>query len=574
MNIQAEKKISKQKETGAHFTPVALAELIARKLLKDYKGDKSSTIKVLDPACGDGELLLAVYKIGIEMQYKLELIGVDSDMDSIHIAKTRLKAAGCTNFNFINRDFLEVVSEVEDFDLFSQEKEEVIPADIIIANPPYVRTQILGTDKAQELGKKFGLKGRVDLYQVFLVAMTTLLKVDGTIGVITSNRYLNTKGGESIRKFLVSSYDISEIIDLGDTKFFNAAVLPAIFFGKKRKDNSLPVKTNKNPDFLKIYEDNQDNNEVINSYDTLVDLLEVNKTGIYSIEDKNYSVSIGKLISPENYKEPWVLATDEEYAWFMKVKERSFATIKTFADVKVGVKTTADTVFIRSDWDKLPENQIPEDELLHLIVSSDQSVKWKVDLSDNEKKILYPHEVKNDVRQVIELENFPNARNYLESHRERLEGRKYVIKAKRKWYEIWVPHDPAKWPKPKVVFPDISLHPRFFFDDEGTIVDGNCYWITPKENVPNDILFLIMGMANSNFMSKYHDIAFQNKLYSGRRRYLTQYVSKYPLPDPDSLYAKRIISLVKDIVFGNLESNNVLELEKNIDDTISQYFNF
>ncbi|WP_142965892.1 hypothetical protein [Enterococcus casseliflavus] len=107
-----------------------------------------------------------------------------------------------------------------------------------------------------------------------------------------------------------------------------------------------------------------------------------------------------------------------------------------------------------------------------------------------------------------------------------------------------------------------------------TIVDGNCYWITPKENVPNDILFLIMGMANSNFMSKYHDIAFQNKLYSGRRRYLTQYVSKYPLPDPDSLCAKTIISLVKDIVFGNLESNNVLELEKNIDDTISQYFNF
>lgn len=574
MNIQSEKKISKQKETGAHFTPVALAELIARKLLKDYKGDKSSTIKVLDPACGDGELLLAVYKIGIEMQYKLELIGVDSDMDSIHIAKARLNAVGCTNFNLVNRDFLEVVSEVEDFDLFSQEKEEIIPADIIIANPPYVRTQILGTDKAQELGKKFDLKGRVDLYQVFLVAMTTLLKANGTIGVITSNRYLNTKGGESIRKFLVSNYDISEIIDLGDTKFFNAAVLPAIFFGKKIKDNSLPVKKNKNPDFLKIYEDNQDSNEVIKSYDTLVDLLEVNKTGIYSIEDKNYSVSLGKIISPENYKEPWVLATDEEYAWFMKVKNRSFATIKTFADVKVGVKTTADTVFIRSDWEKLPENQIPEDELLHPIVSSDQTVKWKVDLSNNKKKILYPHEVKLGVRKVIELNNFPNARNYLESHRERLEGRKYVIKAKRKWYEIWVPHDPAKWPKPKVVFPDISLNPRFFFDDEGTIVDGNCYWITPKENVSHDILFLIMGMANSNFMSKYHDIAFQNKLYSGRRRYLTQYVSKYPLPDPDSVSAKKIISLVKDIVFGNLELNNVLELERNIDDAISHYFNF
>ena len=52
--------------------------------------------------------------------------------------------------------------------------------------------------------------------------------------MITSNRYISTKSGGDIRKFLLDNYDIIEIIDLGDTKLFNAAVLPAIFIGKKK----------------------------------------------------------------------------------------------------------------------------------------------------------------------------------------------------------------------------------------------------------------------------------------------------------------------------------------------------
>ena len=48
--------------------------------------------------------------------------------------------------------------------------------DIVIANPPYVRTQILGAKRANELAHAYGLSGRVDLYQVFLLAMLKSLK--------------------------------------------------------------------------------------------------------------------------------------------------------------------------------------------------------------------------------------------------------------------------------------------------------------------------------------------------------------------------------------------------------------
>lgn len=571
MSVQKVKQVSKQKATGAHFTPDKLAEVIAKRILNYFKGEEKRVIRVLDPACGDGELLLAINKVAQSMNIQLELIGVDSDIDAINIANERLSRSGHKNFRLINKDFLEMVSEGDNYDLFNTE--ELEPADIIIANPPYVRTQILGAEKAQQLRKKFNLKGRVDLYQAFLVAMTQQLKSNGIMGVITSNRYLTTKGGESIRKFLVLNFNILEIMDLGDTKFFDAAVLPAIFFGeKKSKENQ---KENSNvPKFFKIYEQNdiEASTNVNSEFNSLIELLEVNKSGLYSVRDKTYSISLGKLISPENYKEPWILATEDEYEWFMKVNQNAYGFIEDFAHVKVGIKTTADSVFIRSDWEELPEQQIPEDKLLRPIISADQANKWSVSLIESNKKVLYTHEIRDGQIKAINLEEFPRAKNYLESYKERLAGRTYVLKANRNWYEIWVPHDPSLWDKPKIIFPDISSEPKFFYEDKGSIVDGNCYWIIPKKENDNDILFLIMGICNSKFMSKYHDIAFQNKLYAGRRRYLTQYVNKYPIPNPESIYSKEIISLVKELVNNKKEAQEINEIENRIEELILRAF--
>ena len=559
------------KETGSHFTPVSLADFIARKLLSEYKiKSNEKSIRVLDPACGDGELLIAIHKVAQEMNYTLELIGVDSNEEALELAKIRLEEFGCVNYKLLNNDFIEIVDDYTNLDLFNNQDEIISPVDIIIANPPYVRTQVLGADKAQDLGKKFGLKGRVDLYQVFIVAMTELLKVNGTIGVITSNRYLNTKGGKSIREFLISNYHINKIIDLGDTKFFKAAVLPAIFFGTKTlPSNSL--NNIQNPAFLKVYEDTS-SEEVSAELENKIDLLQVDESGIYSVGDLKYSVSTGKIIDPNNYSEPWVMANKEEYDWITKINNLSKGRIEDYATVKVGVKTTADKVFIQSNWDSLDEDLIPEDDLLYPLVSSENAKKWRVDVTNIDKEILYPHTVKDGKRVTVDLNDYPKSKNYLESHRSKLEGRKYVIKAKRKWFEIWVPHDPNSWKEPKIIFPDISEDTRFFYDEEGVIVDGNCYWIIPKKNVNSDILFLILGIANSKLMSKYHDIAFQNKLYSGRRRYLTQYVKNYPLPDPSSIYSKNIVRFVKKILFDNLDKNEVTIIEKEIEDEINKYY--
>ena len=124
------------------------------------------------------------------------------------------------------------------------------------------------------------------------------------------------------------------------------------------------------------------------------------------------------------------------------------------------------------------------------------------------------------------------------------------------------------WQKPKLVFPDISSEPCFFYDDSGAVVNGNCYWITVDGPHDQDLLFLLQGLANSSLMTRYHDLVFNNKLYSGRRRYLTQYVSKYPVPDLNSDAADRILEIARSLVLDG----HYPDLENDLEAAVADAF--
>lgn len=55
-----------------------------------------------------------------------------------------------------------------------------------------------------------------------------MLKQNGRLCLITSDKYLTANYGVGIRRYLVETGHVRKIIDLFDTKFFGAAVLPAI----------------------------------------------------------------------------------------------------------------------------------------------------------------------------------------------------------------------------------------------------------------------------------------------------------------------------------------------------------
>jgi len=303
------------KNTGATFTPRGLSVFLAERIAA-YAQPKQS--RVLDPACGEGELLIAMGEVLDANAIDFSLTGYDANEQYLNFAKDRLMHLGVRKTELHHKDFLQVIDITTSGilpSLFDQNTSEVNNSyDIVIANPPYVRTQILGTEQAQALSKKFNLKGRVDLYYPFLIAMTESLKEGGLIGVITSNRYLSTKSGESVRKFLSENYEILELIDLGDTKLFNAAVLPAIFIGRK-KQQRVPSPAG----FMKVYEDSNGNNSDLISAESIYHLLKSNQAGYFSVSGKRYKKTTGILKYKIASGTCWEMLSVEESEWVSKI---------------------------------------------------------------------------------------------------------------------------------------------------------------------------------------------------------------------------------------------------------------
>ncbi|MGA3051367.1 MAG: N-6 DNA methylase [Chitinispirillaceae bacterium] len=534
------------KQTGAHYTPSLLGDFVATNILSAYS-TKPNFLRVLDPAVGSGDLLVSFGNSSKQELISVELNGFDTNFGAVTSASERLKSLYPElPVEIKQNDFLEYASkhfcQTNMLPLFSTETVE--PFDVVISNPPYIRTQVLGAEKAQYLSNKFGLSGRIDIFQPFIMSICHVLKEGGIAGIIVSNRFLTTKSGSDIRSFIYHNFDIFHIWDFGDTQLFEAAVLPCVLLLRKKSSRSNYC----NPLFSSIYHvftSPELNLSATSS--NVIDALDHN--GNVSVIDTGiFNVKHGKLAFdglPENI---WRLERVSDTCHMNIIGRESRGIFSDFANICVGIKTTADKVFIDGKWDDLPESKKPE--VLYPLITHHIAGRYFAQCAPV-RRVLYTHESIGGRRRSIDLDKFPNAKLYLESNRSVLESRKYVIEAGRNWYEIWVPHHPELWSLPKIVFRDISEKPMFWLDMSGSIVNGDCYWLTLKTNTNSDILYLILAVANSTFIEFFYDTNFNNKLYSGRRRFITQYVEKFPLPDIDSDISKQIVSMTKTLLSKN-----------------------
>ena len=533
-----------QKTAGATYTPFAFATFVAQQMLQVAELPMRGPIRVLDPAVGDGALLDALIKcLPAAARKRVEVWGYDTDPAAIRIASARLaEDFPGLSVHIEQKDFLEHVLALQPVgDLFAQGQQE--PFHLVIANPPYVRTQILGATQSQELALSFGLTGRVDLYYPFLLGISRVLADGGVTGVITSNRFMTTKAGQAVRRALLSRFQIVHAWDLGDTKLFDAAVLPSVLLAKGTSDPQHPHTAG--IAFSTIYETKDPSQET--ATDALAALDVADDTVVAIADGRRFRVRHGTL---DNGGEPeglWRVATCATDTWLATVEANTWEVFRRIGKIRVGVKSTADKVFIRNDWTDIPGGR---PELLRPLLTRHCARRFRADVpakAKHIKEILYPHEVVNGRRGAVDLSLYPKARDYLEQHREVLEARTYVIDAGRNWFELWVPQDPSAWLTPKLVFPDISDKPIFWIDTDGGVVNGECYWICCENEREVDLLWLALAIANSTFIEAFYDHKFNNKLYAGRRRFITQYVEQFPLPDPARTETQTIISLAKEI---------------------------
>ncbi|NDY55614.1 N-6 DNA methylase [Desulfovibrio sulfodismutans] len=556
-------KVEKKKRSGATFTPENLSKFLSKKISKLLTKDKNEEINILDPAVGDGQLLFSMANELKSIGYcNIVLHGFDTDKNSTENSIRKLsEIVAKENIHIIHKDFLEHVLESSSYlPLFQENK--LIKYDIIIANPPYVRTQIMGEIKAKQLSSSFDLKGRVDLYYPFILSIGKALKEGGVAGIITSNRYLTIKSGASVRREIRKVFSLKNVYDLGDTKVFDAAILPAIMIC------GSPSRTHHNNiNFSSIYETDETSNIKIN------DIFEAfEHEGVVTLSgEKNYLVKNGILDDGGDSSNVWRLSTNACDEWLKTVEENTWCRFEDVGKIRVGVKTTADSVFIRDDWEFITNNKLPE--LLKPLITHHQARRFKGLITNKKQKfILYTHIIQNGKRTAINLNEYPKSKAYLEKFKLDLEKRTYVINAGRQWYEIWVPQNPAHWENPKLIMRDISEEPCFWMDLDGSVVNGDCYWMIADKKTDKDILWLTLGVANSKFIETYYDKRFNNKLYSGRRRFMTQYVKEFPLPNINLNEAQEIIRLSKDL-YQEASSDNIKDIETKLNNAVLKAFN-
>lgn len=530
--VRREKQLAPavRKAKGAHYTPQELALFVAQQITANLPKDQRS-LKVLDPACGDGSLLHAMAATLGDAGHCFE--GCDVDQPALVQAEAFLRRDfRPQTFTFRHEDFL-MRFEGATGDLFQGTRPSLY--DTVISNPPYVRTQVLGATIAKRLAAAFGHSGRIDLYFAFLAGISLSLKPGGIAGIIVSNRFMTTKAGSDVRAGLLRDFDLIHVWDLGDTKLFEAAVLPAVLILRKKAGTTGKGTV---PRFTSIYSTNATAEVHSNS---VIEALAM--VGPVCVNGSTYAVTQGTL-ELRHAGDVWRLANSDNDAWLETVRSNTYRTFGEIGKIRVGVKTTADNVFI-GNWNGLPEAERPE--LLRPLITHHAAGRFRADLARSPRQILYTHEVRNGKRAVIPLAGFPISRIHLDAHREQLEGRRYVIEAKREWYEIWVPQNPASWQKPKLVFTDISEKPTCWIDTTGAVVNGDCYWMIPTREEDSDLLWLALAVGNSSFIETFYDHKFNNKLYAGRRRFMTQYVEQFPIPEPATPVAKRLIALAKEI---------------------------
>jgi hypothetical protein len=125
--------------------------------------------------------------------------------------------------------------------------------DCIIGNPPYVGARELDQRDKDYFGKNYqSAKDQYDLYSLFIEKGVKLMRINGNLGFIVPNKFLVTKYGIEIRKFLFDNSVLINFKDFSkDNVFPEASVYPVVLILKRIAFKNLEPK--ESYDFLEEF---------------------------------------------------------------------------------------------------------------------------------------------------------------------------------------------------------------------------------------------------------------------------------------------------------------------------------
>ncbi len=239
-----------QGSTGSYYTPAPLATSICRQSLETITGVKQDQLntltqverhrvaeclqrlRVIDPACGSGAFIIAMYreyrewcKFLIEpgsKQWRLYLCGADLDSLAMAVTTFRLQLAALRAKEEYR--IIELSWSLSSRDGLSEPTIETPQSrfDIVVTNPPFgVQATIEQRNRFFD-PKRDGVQSR-DLYGLFMARSVELLRPGGVAVLLVSDTWRTIRRHLPLRKRLVDNTTIHSVIDLPPW-VFNATV--------------------------------------------------------------------------------------------------------------------------------------------------------------------------------------------------------------------------------------------------------------------------------------------------------------------------------------------------------------
>lgn len=496
--------IKGKKETGVIYTPKEISDYMIENTINKEEIINNPFIKILDPACGCGNILIPCFfylknifeknlkeinkkhNINLEKPYinkhilDNNLYGFDIDPIAIKILIIDLFClTGYYNENnFKNIDFL-----IEDIDE---------NFDIYIGNPPYVGHKSVDKEYSKVLKKKYeGIyKDKGDMSYCFFFNALNHSNINSKITFITSRYFIESKSGYNLRKYLKENCNIYKILDFyGVRPFKGTGIDPAIIFIDRKVSNKVEIiKPRK-------YE-------------------KVEKGLFFKKKDEmqRFYVEHHQLKS-----EGWVLIDDISRNIVNKIERIAHKRLDSICTSYQGIITGCDRAFIVDK--KTIEKENLEKSIIKPWIKSSYINKDRINFTDS--FIIYSNLIEN-------TDKYPNIVKHVEKFKDKLENRRECKKKVRKWYKLQWGRNPNIFEKKKIIFPYKASKNNFYLDRSGSYFSADIYALTinKEELMDYNSLVLILNSPIYEFYFK----TFGKKLGSNLYEYYPNTLMKLKIP--------------------------------------------
>jgi hypothetical protein len=377
--------------------------------------------------------------------------------------------------------------------------------DIVLANPPYVRQELIKEQKPQ-LKKIFGdnFSGTADLYVYFYLRAHELLAPGGMIAFISPNKWFRAAYGAKLRKYFAEYSQVRSITDFGDLPVFQAATAyPMVFIAQRTRSVSEGAKHQTHFAQIKSLEP---------PYPDVRALME------------EYSAPLpAGALDGEN----WNLAdaaTSTRLASMRKAGTPLCEYVK--GQIYYGVKTGFNEAFVidGATREKLLSKDKKSADLIKPVVAGRDTKRWAI--SEDKWLIVTPI--------GVPIKNYPAIFQHLKRWEDRLKNRS---DQGEHWWELRACAYYEVFSRPKIFVPAFMLEPKFAFSDRGH------FTIDPAGFISSDEYFLL-GVLNSQPLWK----IFREVTNSVQNDYLRIYLNKLeklPIPTPAPSDRSAIETLVE-----------------------------